>query len=104
MATLRAMEPFARADDSMAPEVRGTHLPWSCRIKIAIKTAQDLTYLHSLDPPIYNRDVKSSNILLDFNFTSKVVDFGLLQVVLIENSHISIVPQGTSGYLDPQYQ
>ncbi|MCO5590437.1 hypothetical protein L7F22_044407 [Adiantum nelumboides] len=84
--------------------VRGTHLPWSCRVKIATETAQALTYLHSLDPPIYHRDVKSSNILLDFNFTSKVADFGLSRLILTENSHISTVPQGTPGYLDPQYQ
>ncbi|KAI5065122.1 hypothetical protein GOP47_0019817 [Adiantum capillus-veneris] len=85
-------------------KVRGTHLTWSRRVNIATETAQALTYLHSLDPPIYHRDVKSSNILLDLNFTSKVADFGLSRLIFTENSHISTVPQGTPGYLDPQYQ
>lgn len=82
----------------------GDGLTWSVRLTIATQTSQAIAYLHSLiDPPIYHRDVKSSNILLDFGFKSKVADFGLSRLGKTEISHISTAPQGTPGYLDPQY-
>ncbi|KAM6564489.1 hypothetical protein CsatB_024487 [Cannabis sativa] len=83
---------------------RGKGLPWTIRLTIASETAKAIAYLHSaMNPPIYHRDIKSSNILLDFNFKSKVADFGLSRLGLIETSHISTAPQGTPGYVDPQY-
>lgn len=83
---------------------RGTGLPWTTRLTIATETANAIAYLHStIDPPIYHRDIKSSNILLDYNFKSKVADFGLSRLGMTEISHISTAPQGTPGYVDPQY-
>ncbi|XP_015572418.2 wall-associated receptor kinase-like 14 [Ricinus communis] len=83
---------------------KGDGLAWPVRLTIAAETAQAIAYLHSaIDPPIYHRDIKSSNILLDYNFRSKVADFGLSRLGRTEISHISTAPQGTPGYLDPQY-
>lgn len=85
---------------------RGKGLPWTVRLTIAAETANAITYLHSaVNPPIYHRDIKSSNILLDVNYNSKVADFGLSRLGMVESelSHISTAPQGTPGYLDPQY-
>ncbi|PSS17229.1 Wall-associated receptor kinase-like [Actinidia chinensis var. chinensis] len=83
---------------------RSEGLKWPVRLTILAETAQAIAYLHSsINPPIYHRDIKSSNILLDYNFKSKVADFGLSRVGMIESSHISTAPQGTPGYLDPQY-
>ncbi|KAF8022893.1 hypothetical protein BT93_F0414 [Corymbia citriodora subsp. variegata] len=82
---------------------RGQGLAWPIRLKIATETAQAIAHLHSIKPPIYHRDVKSSNILLDYGFKSKVADFGLSRLGMLEDSHISTAPQGTPGYLDPQY-
>lgn len=83
---------------------RGDGLAWPVRLAIATETAQAIAHLHSaINPPIYHRDIKSSNILLDYNFRSKVADFGLSRLGRTEISHISTAPQGTPGYLDPQY-
>ncbi|KAI4330323.1 hypothetical protein MLD38_028621 [Melastoma candidum] len=82
-------------------------LPWTIRLNIAAETASAISYLHSaVNPPIYHRDIKSSNILLDFQYRSKVADFGLSRLGttgIDDHSHISTAPQGTPGYVDPQY-
>lgn len=82
---------------------RGTGLTWPVRLAIASETAQAIAHLHSEDPPIYHRDIKTSNILLDHELRSKVADFGLSRHGPTEMSHIYTAPQGTPGYLDPQY-
>ncbi|XP_020398997.1 receptor-like serine/threonine-protein kinase ALE2 isoform X3 [Zea mays] len=78
---------------------------WDARLKIALGAARGLAYLHEdSSPRVIHRDFKSSNILLEHDFTPKVSDFGLARTALGEgNEHISTRVMGTFGYVAPEY-
>lgn len=78
---------------------------WKVRIKISLDAARGIEYLHKYAvPPIIHRDIKSSNILLDENWTARVSDFGL-SLLGPENDHDyrPMKAAGTVGYIDPEY-
>ncbi|MBA0817302.1 hypothetical protein Gohar_001880 [Gossypium harknessii] len=83
---------------------------FAMRLKIALGSAKGILYLHTeADPPIFHRDIKASNILLDSRFIAKVADFGLSRLAPVPDmegavpAHVSTVVKGTPGYLDPEY-
>ncbi|XP_051121511.1 putative serine/threonine-protein kinase-like protein CCR3 [Andrographis paniculata] len=78
---------------------------WRIRIKISLDAARGIEYLHNYAvPSIIHRDIKSSNILLDANWTARVSDFGLsLMGPENESDFRPMKAAGTIGYIDPEY-
>uniref|UniRef100_A0A2N9F247 Protein kinase domain-containing protein n=1 Tax=Fagus sylvatica TaxID=28930 RepID=A0A2N9F247_FAGSY len=85
-------------------------MSFAMRLRISLGSAKGILYLHTeADPPIFHRDIKASNILLDSKYTAKVADFGLSRLAPVPDiegtvpDHVSTVVKGTPGYLDPEY-
>ncbi|XP_051122184.1 LEAF RUST 10 DISEASE-RESISTANCE LOCUS RECEPTOR-LIKE PROTEIN KINASE-like 1.5 [Andrographis paniculata] len=102
---------------TLADHLHGNHrkgaLTWKTRVDIALQTAMAIEYLHfSLVPPVVHRDITSSNIFVEKDMRVKLGDFGLSRLLICSESPLSSKntsdgvwtgPQGTPGYLDPDY-
>jgi serine/threonine protein kinase len=79
-------------------------LTWPQRKNIILDVAKALAYLHyGVNPAIYHRDIKPTNILLDTDMRARVADFGLVRQNTEGNSHLTTRVAGTHGYLAPEY-
>ncbi|KAL8243263.1 hypothetical protein R6Q59_009521 [Mikania micrantha] len=73
-------------------------LSFKTRLNVLIGVSSALVYLHEeCDRLIIHRNVESSNIMLDFDFTPKLGDFGM------SGTRDATVPARAMGYLAPEY-
>lgn len=87
-------------------------MKWQVRVEIALQIALAIEYLHfSVLPPIVHRDITSSNVFVEKDMRIKVGDFGLSRLLAFPEKNKNLEsdgcvwtgPQGTPGYLDPDY-
>ncbi|XP_076883782.1 wall-associated receptor kinase-like 1 [Bidens hawaiensis] len=96
--------PNGTLSDRIHEESHEFPLSLNMRLQIATEVAQALAYLHSATSiPIYHRDIKTTNILLDDKYRAKISDFGTSRFLSIDQTHLTTLVKGTFGYLDPEY-
>ncbi|GMF35956.1 unnamed protein product [Phytophthora fragariaefolia] len=66
---------------------------------IALHVCHALTYLHSLEPPVIHRDLKSRNVLLSKTMEAKLTDFGISRERLDQTMTAGV---GTSLWMAPE--
>ncbi|XP_042392963.1 probable serine/threonine-protein kinase At1g01540 isoform X1 [Zingiber officinale] len=76
-------------------------LTWEIRMDIMLGVAKGILYLHEgLEPKVVHRDIKSSNILLDKQWTPKLSDFGLAKLLGTGRTHVTTRVMGTFGLVN----
>jgi mitogen-activated protein kinase kinase kinase 9 len=73
-------------------------LNWEDKRRIALEIALGMNYLHSFNPPILHRDLKSMNLLLDKNFQIKIADFGSTKFLEVQMTK----QKGTFQWMAPE--
>ncbi|BAF03735.2 Os01g0113500 [Oryza sativa Japonica Group] len=73
-------------------------------LDIALGIARGMEYLHQgCNQRILHFDIKPHNILLDYNFSPKISDFGLAKLCPRDQSIITLTKaRGTMGYIAPE--
>jgi len=87
--------------DVLNNSVLANELDWNTKIKMAIDVAQGMNYLHTYNPKIIHRDLKTLNLLVDTSFNVKVSDFGLSRFVSSSNE-IAKTFCGTLPWIAPE--
>ncbi|CAJ2664736.1 unnamed protein product [Trifolium pratense] len=73
---------------------------WKVRLEIAIGVARGLVYLHEeCITGIIHCDIKPQNILLDDYFNARISDFGLAEMLNMNQSKTNTGIKGTRGYV-----
>ncbi|XP_023894983.1 cysteine-rich receptor-like protein kinase 44 [Quercus suber] len=97
--------PNGSLDNFIFDPIKCVQLDWARRYKIIEGIARGLLYLHEESRlRIIHRDLKASNILLDFEMNPKISDFGVARLFELDQSEGSTSKiVGTYGYMAPEY-
>ena len=89
------------ASAAAAAAAAASALDWPRRLAMALDAAKGMNYLHSSDPPVIHRDLKSPNLLVDKHWRVKVCDFNLSRV-LEEQAVVSSLAASNPRWLAPE--
>jgi len=77
----------------------GNFLPEHEVLAWALQIADALVYLHNQDPPILHRDIKPANLRLTPSGLIKLVDFGLVKLLVPDERTVTVLQgRGTALY------
>ena len=83
---------------------KGMYLTERIVLNWASQISDALIYLHNQSPVILHRDIKPSNIKLTPNGIIKLVDFGLVKILISGEKTITVVQGHGSAYYTPLEQ
>lgn len=72
----------------------GEFIPEKQALDWAAQLCDALAYLHSQDPPVLHRDIKPANIKLTPDGLIKLVDFGLVKIMMPDDARTITILQG----------
>eukprot|EP01119_Soliformovum_irregulare_P002844 TRINITY_DN1309_c1_g1_i1.p1 TRINITY_DN1309_c1_g1~~TRINITY_DN1309_c1_g1_i1.p1 ORF type:complete len:1067 (-),score=334.98 TRINITY_DN1309_c1_g1_i1:55-3186(-) len=75
---------------------------WEEFFKFGSEMTEGLLSLHAFEPPIVHRDLKSLNIMLNEDWDTKIIDFGLARLVTSDNLETLGNVRGTVGWTAPE--
>lgn len=83
--------------------INETFLSNTLKAKIAVEIAFGMSHIHSRG--IIHRDLKLENVMLNYIFEVKLIDFGLVHVSELANMNESLTKGvGTLAYMSPEMQ
>ncbi|CAI5713420.1 unnamed protein product [Peronospora destructor] len=101
--TIQAVTEFMDCGDlkSLLDSSRASSLTWAnLKCQIAIDIADALVYLHTLNPKLIHRDLKSRNVLIDAQSGAKLSDFGISRNRSFDETMTAGV--GTARWIAPE--
>ena len=101
---------------NLTDDAKAAAFGWKYRVRALVALSSVLNYMHrSSQPPIFHRDVKSANMVLDHTMSVKLIDCGLAKLLSEEETNDFAAGKtlftmagaggvlGTPGYMCPRY-
>ena len=89
-------------DETKFPIKTGARQALDTIIKVVFECCDALDYMADLDPPLYHRDIKPHNIMIEEERGAILIDFGLAKEVAAGSSKSLSAGGHTAGWSPPE--